>query len=50
MHIGVRNLSRNSRSRQVLRVLVLRANAFARCAAEVVLGVAGHGWTVLLGG
>jgi hypothetical protein len=46
VHIGVIDLSGYGRSGQVLRVLVLRTNAFARRAAEVlevVLGVACHG-------
>jgi hypothetical protein len=46
VHVGVMDLSGHGRSGQVLGVLVLRANAFARRAAEfleVVLGVACHG-------
>ena len=42
----MRDLGGHSCSGKVLRVLVLRTNAFARRAAEalkVVLGVAGHG-------
>lgn len=50
MYVGVRDLGGHSCSGKVLRVLVLRTNAFARRAAEalkVVLGVAGHGCSML---
>ena len=46
VHIGVIDLGGHGRSGQVLRVLVLRTNAFARRAAEVldvVLRVVRHG-------
>lgn len=50
MYVGVRDLGGHSCSGKVLRVLVLRTNAFARRAAEalkVVLGGAGHGCWML---
>lgn len=36
VHIGVRDLGGHSCSGEILRVLVLRTNALARCAAEVL--------------
>jgi hypothetical protein len=53
VHIVVVDLGRYGGGRLVLRVLVLRANAFARRAAEVlqiVLGEVRHGCVMFLGG
>ena len=36
VHIGVRDLGGHSCSGEILRVLVLRTNALARCAAEAL--------------